>query len=48
MVKCSKCGKTIPKGTRYIIGNRKGKYHVFCGSDIKDKSYKYTKGRYRK
>jgi len=44
-MKCSKCGKTIPKGTRYIRGRNGGKYHVHCAyvMGLKDKSYAYTK-----
>jgi len=44
---CSKCGKKIPTGTRYVIGKRGGTYHVSCGSELKSKCYAYTKGTFR-
>jgi|26BtaG_2_1085354.scaffolds.fasta_scaffold02660_12 ribosomal protein L24E len=43
MVRCSYCGKVIPKGTRYYKGASGGKYHIACGSHIKKKSIAYTK-----
>jgi len=42
-MKCSKCGKKIPSRTRYVMGDRGGTYHVYCGSELKNKSYRYTK-----
>jgi len=42
---CSKCGEKIPPGTRYVIGDRGGTYHVSCGSELKSKAYGYTKGK---
>lgn len=42
---CSKCGDKIPPGTRYVIGNRGGIYHVSCGSELKSKAYGWTKGK---
>ena len=46
-MKCSKCGKSISSGTRYIKGKSGGKYHVACASNIADKSYAWTKKRKR-
>jgi len=43
MVKCSNCGNTIPRKTRYYKGMKGGKYHIACGRNIKNKSYAWTK-----
>jgi len=44
-MKCSKCGEKIHPGTRYVIGDRGGTYHVSCGSELKSKAYDWTKGK---
>ena len=43
-MKCSYCGKIIPKKTRYYKGILGGKYHIYCGSKagIKKKSMGYS------
>jgi len=41
-MRCSKCGKIIIKGTRYVMGDRGGVYHISCVPK-KTKPYKYVK-----
>ena len=43
---CSKCGKIIVRGTKYVLGDRGGKYHVKCAQKKyyqKKKPYRYVK-----